>query len=176
VNSQEILFAVIAALVAGRLAYLGYRRWQQRGRPGTSGSQPQASGFGPSRDMRFRIYMRWELAAFVINEALLIILTSAGIYYIYSSAVAMEAAYLAKFFAHDSSTFKDRRTGTKTARLVKSNLLSLVGMAANLAILYLGTTDLGLSYATSNLIGMAVTIPLSFALNINYTWRGEAGA
>jgi putative flippase GtrA len=175
VNSQEILFAVIAFVLAGRVAYLVYGRWQQRGRPGTSGGPSREGGSGPSRDVRFRMYMRLELVAAVLNEALLIILTSAGIYYIYSSAIAMEAASLAKFFGNDSLTFKDRRTGTKTSRLVKSNVLSLVGMAMNLAILYLGTTDLGLSYATSNLIGMAVAIPLSFVLHTNYAWK-EAGA
>jgi putative flippase GtrA len=114
--------------------------------------------------------MRTELIGYVVNEALLIALTSVGFYYLYASVVASEAGLMVKFLANDFLTFKDRRTGSGIVRLLKFNLIGLVGMGINLTILYLATTYLHLPYSVANLLGIAAGVPLFF-LHFRFTWK-----
>lgn len=110
------------------------------------------------------------LTGIVVNEGLLILLTSAGIYYLYSSAIAIEASIISNFVMNDSWTFRHRRSGHVAVRFVKFNLLMLLGLVVNLAIVYVGTTDYGIHYAISNLIGIAGALVLRYGLSVKYTW------
>lgn len=117
--------------------------------------------------------MRTELIGYVVNEVLFVTLASAGLYYLYASFAASESALVVKFFANDLRTFKDRRSDNMIVRFLKFNLLGLVGIGMNLAILYLATTYLYLPYSIGNLIGIAATIPLYF-VHMRFTWKKTA--
>jgi dolichol-phosphate mannosyltransferase len=114
------------------------------------------------------------LSGVLVNEGLLIFLTYGGVYYLYSSALAIEISILSNFFLNDYWTFRDRRSGHMAVRLVKFNVLMLAGLVANLLVIYIGTTDFGIHYAISNLIGIAVAFLLRYALSVKYTWMREA--
>jgi dolichol-phosphate mannosyltransferase len=110
------------------------------------------------------------LSGVVINEGLLILLVSYGLYYVYASAVAIEVSIISNFVLNDIWTFRDRRHGHPVTRLLKFNGLMLVGLAVNLGILYFGTDYLGINYAVSNLAGIAVAFVVRYWLSVKYAW------
>ena len=110
------------------------------------------------------------LSGVVVNEGLLVLLTSAGYYYVYASAIAIEASIITNFVMNDFWTFKDRRHGHIAARFAKFNGLMMIGLAVNLVILYVGTAFLGVNYAVSNLVGIGAAFLVRYWLSIRYAW------
>jgi dolichol-phosphate mannosyltransferase len=110
------------------------------------------------------------LSGVIVNEGLLVLLASAGLYYLYASAVAVETSIISNFILHDFWTFRDRRHGKLGVRLAKFNGLMLAGLAVNLAILFGGTEYLRINYALSNLAGIAVAFLVRYWLSVKYTW------
>jgi len=110
------------------------------------------------------------LTGIVVNEGLLILLASSGVYYVYASAVAIEISIISNFILNDLWTFRDRRHGHVLTRLLKFNGLMLVGLVVNLAILYAGTYYLAVNYALSNLAGIAVAFVVRYWLSVRYAW------
>lgn len=106
----------------------------------------------------------------VVNEALLISIQSIGVYYLYADAVAIEASILSNFVLNDLWTFKNRRSGRASVRLLKFNLLMLAGLVVNLAVVAVGTGYFGMAAAISNLIGIAVAFLVRYALSTRYAW------
>jgi dolichol-phosphate mannosyltransferase len=105
-----------------------------------------------------------------VNEGLLLLLAFEGVYYIYASVVAIEISIISNFVLNDFWTFRDRRHGHIVARLLKFNGLMIIGLAANLAILYAGTAYFGINYAVSNLIGIGAAFLLRYVLSVRYAW------
>lgn len=110
----------------------------------------------------------------VVNEAILLALQDAGLYLLYASAVAIELSILSNFFMNDLWTFRDRRSGRMTRRLVTFNVLMIIGLVVNIAVLDLGVAEFGLSAAIANLFGIGVAFILRFALSIRYAWMRTA--
>jgi len=110
------------------------------------------------------------LTGVLVNEGLLVLLVYYGLYYIYASAAAIEVSIISNFVLNDLWTFRDRRHGHVATRLLKFNGLMLVGLAVNLAILYLGTDHLNINYAVSNLAGIAVAFLVRYWLSLKYAW------
>jgi dolichol-phosphate mannosyltransferase len=110
------------------------------------------------------------LTGVVVNEGLLILLVSSGAYYLYASAIAIELSIISNFVLNDLWTFRDRRHGHVATRMLKFNGLMLIGLAVNLAILYLGTDYANVNYAVSNLAGIAVAFVVRYWLSVRYAW------
>lgn len=110
------------------------------------------------------------LSGVLVNEGLLLALVYEGVYYLSADAVAIEAAILSNFLLNDYWTFRDRRHGHIVVRLLKFNSLMVVGLVVNLAILYAFTTYVGVNYAVSNLLGIAVAFLLRYWLSVRFTW------
>jgi dolichol-phosphate mannosyltransferase len=109
----------------------------------------------------------------LVNEGLLWLLTDfAGFYYLASAAIGIEVSIITNFLLNDRFTFADRRApGGFLRRLGKFNLVSLVALAVNMALLWFLTSVAGLHYLVSNLIGIAVAAVLNYLLNTLWTWR-----
>jgi len=110
------------------------------------------------------------LTGVLVNEGLLVLLVSHGVYFLYASAIAIEVSIISNFVLNDLWTFRDRRHGHVVTRLLKFNGLMLVGLAVNLAILYFGTDYMGIHYAVSNLAGIAVAFLVRYWLSVKYAW------
>ncbi len=106
----------------------------------------------------------------VVNEGLLILFQSMGVYFLTAGALAIEISIVSNFVLNDLWTFRDRRSGNAAARLVKFNVLMLAGLVVNLAVLDAGTAYFGLASAISNLIGIAAAFVLRYALSVKYAW------
>jgi dolichol-phosphate mannosyltransferase len=110
------------------------------------------------------------LVGVLVNEGLLLLLVSRGFYYVYASAIAIEVSIISNFVLNDFWTFHDRRHGHIVARMLKFNGLMIIGLLANIAILYASTTYLGIPYAISNLFGIAAAALLRYWLSVEFAW------
>jgi dolichol-phosphate mannosyltransferase len=109
-----------------------------------------------------------------INTGFLWILTDlAGLYYLFSSVVAIEIAIMMQFMMNDRWTFRDRKTtgaGQFIKRIFKSNLWRSGGLAVNVGILYLFTAYIGVYYLLSNIFGIICAFSLNYILESRLTW------
>lgn len=103
--------------------------------------------------------------------------------HVFSSALAIEVSVIWNFLLNNAWTFKDRNDDAASgfgARLFKYHLVSLVGMALQLAcfvvlnkilISALDLQELGLWKYFSQLVGIAFAMGWNFLSNFFYTWR-----
>ena len=111
----------------------------------------------------------------LVNMGLLWLLTEfAGLPYLVSAAVGIETSIISNFTFHDFFTFSDRRSRTVKiffGRLLKYNLISLIGLAINMGMLWLLTEVVGLYYLLSNVFGIASATVCRYVLNLWWTWK-----
>ena len=91
-----------------------------------------------------------------------------------ASAISVEVSIISNFFFNNYFTFRDRRSSeakSTSYRLLKFNLVSLVGLGINVGILTLFTNVVGLHYLYSNLIGIAIAAIWNYILSTWWTWR-----
>ena len=110
----------------------------------------------------------------VLNLATLYWLTQLGMYYLLAGAIAIEVGLLSNFALNKSWTFKDR--GVKGVRyavsaLGRDHVVRLVGIALNLAVLWLLSGLFGLYYLTSQLIGLIIAMVWNYGGNQWWTWE-----
>jgi len=110
------------------------------------------------------------LSGVAVNEGLLVLLAAEGVYYLYASTIAIEVSIVSNFVFNDFWTFRDRRHGHVVTRFLKFNGLMIIGLVANLAILYGATSHLGINYALSNLVGIGAAFLIRYWLSVNYAW------
>jgi putative flippase GtrA len=144
------------------------------GRRADSSSSGDSGKSGSLFDLIYsRSFIKFALvgvSGIVVNEILLIILQSQGMYFLTADALAIEVSILTNFAMNDLWTFRDTRTGHFAVRLVKFNLLMLAGLVVNLVIVDIGTVYFGITPTIANLIGIGVAFFLRYALSVKYTW------
>jgi dolichol-phosphate mannosyltransferase len=116
------------------------------------------------------------LSGVAVNEGVFILLNAYGIYYMFSSGVAIEISIISNFLLNDLWTFRDRRSGHVAVRLIKFNVLMIAGLIAQLAIVYGVTTYLGINPTVSNLVGIGGAFILRYFLSIRYAWMRTDGS
>ncbi len=118
------------------------------------------------------------LTGTLINMGLLWLLTEyARFPYLISAVIAIETSIISNFTFHDFFTFSDRRSPTLKVflgRLLKYNLISLVGLAINMGVLWLLTEMVDLYYLLSNLFGIISATLWRYFLNLRWTWGQES--
>jgi putative flippase GtrA len=106
-----------------------------------------------------------------------VLVDRAGMHYLVATALAVEVAVLHNFFWHDRWTFADGRdAATPPGRLFLRCLAfhagnGLVSMLGSLAIMPLLVGGLHLHYLTANLVAIATTGLLNFALSDRAVFR-----
>ena len=117
------------------------------------------------------------LTGTLINMGLLWLLTEyARFPYLISAVIAIETSIISNFTCHDFFTFSDRHSPTMKIflrRLLKYNLISLVGLAINMGVLWLLTELADLYYLLSNLFGIISATLWRYFLNLRWTWKEE---
>jgi len=86
----------------------------------------------------------------------------------------IESSIISNFTLNNYFTFADRRSpGAKSflSRLLKYNIVSLVGLVVNMGVLGLLTEVFGVYYLLSNLCGIAVAALWNYMVNTWWTWR-----
>ncbi|MFB6181163.1 MAG: glycosyltransferase [Candidatus Nanohalobium sp.] len=111
-----------------------------------------------------------------INSAVLYILTEyLGVYYVYSSFAAIEAAIIIMFFLNNLYTFSETKSsvGEILEGLLRSNLIRSLGIAVNIGLLWALTSVFGLYYLVSNIIAIFVASVVNFYGERNFNWNNE---
>ncbi|MEE9583235.1 MAG: glycosyltransferase [Dehalococcoidales bacterium] len=110
-----------------------------------------------------------------VNMGLLWLLTElGGLFYLASAAIGIETSIITNFILNNYFTFADRsQPGVKSFlnRLLKFNMVSLAGLAINLAILWFLTEVPGVFYLLSNLVGIAAATLWNYLANNWWTWK-----
>ena len=118
------------------------------------------------------------ISGIIVNMGILWWLTErAGIYYLYSSAVAIETSIITNFLLNDLWTFEGgtgHRMERRLHRFVSFQLVSMGGLVVNIAVLYIGKEIFGIYYLVANLLGILAAFVWNYLVNRNVTWRGAA--
>lgn len=124
---------------------------------------------------RFLKYCLVGASGVVVNMALLWLLTEiGGLFYLVSSAIAIETSIVTNFTLNDYFTFPDRRATGRAqflTRLARFNAVSLAGLGVNMAILLTLTSVFGVYYLLSNLCGIAAATLWNYLVNFWWTWK-----
>lgn len=115
------------------------------------------------------------ISGIFVNTGLLYALTEyAGLYYLVSGIFAIEASIVTNFLLNDFWTFEGgikSRISQKWKRFLSFQVVSVLGVIINLAVLFLLTEFIGLWYILSNIAGIFVAFIWNFFVNRNFTWR-----
>lgn len=96
-----------------------------------------------------------------------------GLFYLYSSAIAIEIAIILQFLMNDRWTFKEKRTTHVEQffkRIIKSNIWRSGGLVVNIGVLYLLTEYVGVYYLLSNIAGIICAFLLNYIFESRLTW------
>lgn len=110
----------------------------------------------------------------VLNSVVLYALTEyLGMFYIFSSLVAIETAILFMFFLNNSFTFKETKSSLRevSSGILLSNLIRSVGTIINIALLWLFTNYLGIYYILSNLMAIFIASVVNYFGERRFNWN-----
>jgi len=111
----------------------------------------------------------------ILNTGLLFSLTEfLGLFYLFSSAIAVEICIITQFVLNNRFTFTDSKTlGAKQflTRLAKSNSIRLATLFGHIGLLYVFTELFGIYYLMSNLITIMIVFGANYLLESKITWR-----
>lgn len=137
--------------------------------------------FIPRRVLRFGLV---GVSGVVVNLGILAVLSDLlHIDDVVSAAIAIEASILSNFFFNNAWTFRDKNDGAQvssTWRLVRYNLVSLVGLGIQLGTFILLTNAAmrafhldrpGIWKYPSQLVGIAIAMAWNFLTNFFWTWK-----
>ena len=112
------------------------------------------------------------LTGVVVNLGILYGLTTAGLYYLISGAIAIEASVLANFFLNRAWTFKEEsKNVTFKNAIFKDHVTRFIGIILNFVCLYVFTEFLHVYYLISMTIGIAVSTFWNFIGNSRWVWK-----
>jgi dolichol-phosphate mannosyltransferase len=97
----------------------------------------------------------------------------AGLYYLYSSVIAIEIAIILQFLMNDRWTFREQKTTHVEQfmkRIIKSNIWRSGGLAINIGVLYFLTEHAGVYYLLSNIVGIVCAFLLTYLFESRLTW------
>jgi dolichol-phosphate mannosyltransferase len=118
------------------------------------------------------------ISGIAVNTGILWALTErAGLFYLYSSAVAIETSIVTNFLANDLWTFggeTGHRMGRRIHRFLSFQAVSLGGLVVNMAVLFTGKEIFGIYYLLANLLGILAGFIWNYLVNRNTTWRRRA--
>jgi dolichol-phosphate mannosyltransferase len=132
------------------------------------------------------IFQQWEIRrlvkfglvgswGFVVNMSILWFLTEmAGLYYLFSSLVAIEIALINNYVLNDLWTWHDRgKAGRREyfKRMLQYHITASAAMLTNISLLWMLTEVAGIYYLASNVFGILCGAALNYFVNDRWTFR-----
>jgi dolichol-phosphate mannosyltransferase len=115
------------------------------------------------------------LSGVVVNEGVYWLLTRYGglaAYDYWAVVIGIEVSIITNFILNDSFTFAGRRRGKSfIGRLLKFNLICVVGAGIQWGLFMLFTRVFGVYDLLSNFIGIVVAFLWNYLVNRNWTWK-----
>jgi putative flippase GtrA len=124
------------------------------------------------RVVKFALVGTW---GFVVNMFLLWFLTEkAGVFYLFSSIVAIEISLLNNYVLNDLWTWHDRgKAGKKEyfKRMLQYHVTASAAMLTNFMVLWILTEAFHMYYLASNVFGILCGAALNFFINDRWTFK-----
>lgn len=96
------------------------------------------------------------------------------IFYAYSVALAFELTFVWGFFVHDKWTFKNIvKKHSLVHRFLRYNLIGIIGLGVNEAILLFLTMMLGLHYLLAEFFAIVFTFSFNYIINKKFAWNSK---
>jgi len=115
------------------------------------------------------------MSGVIVNEGVYWLLTRFGglaAYDYWAVIIGIEVSIITNFVLNDSFTFARRRTGKSfPGRLLKFNLICVVGAGIQWGLFMLFTRSFGVYDLLSNFIGIVVGFLWNYYVNRNWTWK-----
>ena len=115
------------------------------------------------------------MSGVIVNEGVYWLLTRFGglaAYDYWAVIIGIEVSIITNFILNDSFTFARRRTGKSfPGRLLKFNLICVVGAGIQWGLFMLFTRSFGVYDLLSNFIGIVVGFLWNYYVNRNWTWK-----
>jgi len=122
----------------------------------------------PKRFLKFCIV---GISGVGVNIGLYLLLTrELMVFYLLSSAIAIEVSILSNFTLNNFWTFRDRTSQTFLQRIIRFNSISIAGAVINITILAVLHGRFGFGDVVSQLIGIGVATFWNYGMNITWTW------
>ena len=122
----------------------------------------------------YEIFLKFSIVGaggILVNMGCLYILTEFfKIFYLFSSAIAIELSIISNFILNDIWTFKNERNGNFFVRMGKFNLSRIFASVINVFIL-LTLTIIGTNYLLANLIGIFVATLFTYVTSVLWVWK-----
>jgi len=118
-------------------------------------------------------FMLVGISGIVVNEGLLWLLWSIGLYYLIASLIAIETSIVSNFILNDMWTFRDRRVPglwMTLRRLAKYNVVSWGTGMINWLVLLILSVFFGIDPLIANLVGIFVAFIGNFILSTLWAW------
>lgn len=96
-----------------------------------------------------------------------------GLFYLYSSIIAIEASILNNFFLNEEWTFHRNGSMPVWKKILSFHCIATGGICINLIVLFVLTSILGVYYIVSNFIGIVLAFIWNFSVNKKITWCDE---
>lgn len=110
----------------------------------------------------------------IVNLGILYGLTTLGLYYLISGAIAIEASVLANFFLNRAWTFKEESIHvTFKNAIFKDHVTRFIGIILNFVCLFVFTEFFNMYYIISMIIGIAVSTLWNFIGNSRWVWKSR---
>lgn len=107
----------------------------------------------------------------LVNTFFLWFLTEkVGLFYLLSSAIAIELAIISNFNLNTFWTWKHRK-GHYFSRFWKFNLVSLIALVINMSVLFVLVEFFGMWYLVANFVGIACALIVNFLGNDRWTFN-----
>jgi len=111
-----------------------------------------------------------SIGVLVDNGALFFLYDFLGANLVVSKAFATEAAIITNFLINDNWTFEmESQPGTKLDRLLKSNTIRLLGLAASVVTLVILHEQVGMHLFLANIVSIGVGFIFNYILE-SYAW------
>ena len=130
------------------------------------------------REKEVRRFVKFGLVGtwgFVVNMFFLWFLTEkVGVYYLFSSIVAIEIALINNYVLNDLWTWYDRgKEGKKEyfKRMLQYHITASAAMLTNISILWILTEVFHVYYLASNVFGILCGMLLNFFINDRWTFK-----
>lgn len=130
---------------------------------------------GSGEFARFIKYCLVGASGVIVDEVVFwLLMHFAGLINILAAALSAEVAIITNFTLNNYFTFADRRLpGVRSflVRLLKFNLVSIIGIGFKLAVFWLLTSIFGTHDLLFNLCGIAVATLWNYLMNTWWTWK-----
>ena len=122
----------------------------------------------PKRFLKFCIV---GITGVGVNLGMYLLLTRGLlVFYLLSSAIAIEVSILSNFTLNNFWTFRDRTSQSFFQRVTRFNLICVVGAVINVTALAVLHGHFGFGDVVSQLVGIGAATLWNYGLNITWTW------